>query len=458
MNLTFGTDGWRGKIGDVFTDSNLSIVTQATCDYLLSIDSNRFVAIGYDNRFRSEQYAQIVAEIFSSNGFEVLLSDEAVSTPVVSYITNRFKTSLGICITASHNPPEYNGYKIKENFGGSALSSTIDQIIPFLGKTLPKNGDSRKITKIDFTAEYFVNLRQMFDLQKIASHFKDTPVNLNYMHGSSSGYIGEVFKNIYLPTLEYNMDRNVLFGGFNPEPIPKNMKEFMSLIRSGLGFAFDGDGDRIAGVTSSGEYVNSSQLMAIAIPHLKRRSTASRCAFTVSCSDIAHRVASKEGLQVVATKIGFKHIADLMISKPPVLIGGEESGGIGFINYLPERDGIANALLIMEALAFSGINLDVAISSLEDKFGKLEQRRVDLHVTDPDDIKKSLKELAENPNAFLPTESVDTLDGVKLRLLDQSWIMFRLSGTEPLLRIYAESESSVKTLELIEKGKKFLCR
>lgn len=460
MNIKFGTDGWRGKVGEIFTDENLSIVTQATCDFLKEKDQlNNFVVVGYDNRFRSEQFADIVAEILSSNGFEVLLSNSSVSTPVVSFVTHRFKAALGLCITASHNPPEYNGFKIKENFGGSALTKTIEDIVPLLGKTKPLTGNRTKITKIDLTAEYFTHLRQMFDLNKISSHFQSSPIHLNYMHGSPSGYVGEVLRNIYVPTMEYNLDRNLLFGGTNPEPIPSNMKDFMSGIRTGLGFAFDGDGDRIAAVTSSGEYVNSSQLMALVIPHLRKKSSASKCAFTVSCSDIAHKSAEVNGLNVLTTKIGFKHIADHMLKNGPILIGGEESGGIGFTGYIPERDGIANCLLVLEALASYNVSLEVKLAQLEDQLGVFEQRRRDIIIQSPEKVLEGLKRIKESPDLFSANvSSVEDIDGVKLRLSDGSWIMFRQSGTEPVLRIYAESEESRKTENLIIKGANLLCQ
>lgn len=458
MTIQFGTDGWRGKIGDAFTDANLKTVTQATCDYIRNekSDSN-YVIVGYDNRFRSEEYAQIVAEIFSANGFEVLLSSKAVSTPVISFVTKRFNAALGICITASHNPPSYNGYKIKEPFGGSALTSTINSITPYLKTAVPKAGNRKSITVIDLTTEYFHNLGALFDLTRIASHFQSLPIHLNYMHGSASGYVGEIFRNLYVPTLEYAMNRDPLFGGMNPEPIPSNLKEFMGSVYGGLGFAFDGDGDRICAVTKTGKYISSSQMMALLIPHMAKRSGASRAIFTVSCSQVAHKAATKNGLEVSQSKIGFKYIADQMLAGPKVLIGGEESGGIGFAGYLPERDGIANCLLFLEMIANSGMPLELLLEELDEEFGPHFQDRVDLVVGNPEEAAAKIERLKNHPEDLVKNVThLETIDGLKLYREDGSWLMLRQSGTEPVVRIYAESSSSSQTDALLEIGRKFL--
>lgn len=458
MTIKFGTDGWRGKIGDVFTDANLKLVTQATCDYLKNEkQGSNYVVVGYDNRFRSEEYAQIVAEIFSTNGFEVLLSSRAVSTPVISFVTKRFNAALGICITASHNPPAYNGYKIKESFGGSALSSTIEKITPYLGVSSPKMGNRKAITVIDLTTEYFETLGSLFDLTKIASHFQSVPIHLNYMHGSAAGYVGQVFKNLYIPTLEYALNRDPLFGGMNPEPIPSNLKEFMGGVHNGLGFAFDGDGDRICAVAKPGHYVSSSQMMALMIPHMLKRSGASRAIFTVSCSQIVHKVADKYGLDVQLSKIGFKHIADQMLEGPKVLIGGEESGGIGFAGYLPERDGIANCLLFLEMIANTGKPLELLLEELDEEFGPHFQDRIDLTVSNPEEAASKVEQLKTSPEALVKNVTkLETIDGLKMYREDGSWIMLRQSGTEPVVRIYAESSNPSLTSSLLEAGKKFL--
>ena len=462
MTIKFGTDGWRGKIGDTFTDANLKVVAQATCDFLLNQPrSNDFVVIGYDRRFRSEEYAALVADIFASNGFEVLLSIEPVSTPVVSFVTNRFKASLGICITASHNPPQYNGYKIKENFGGSALTSTIEKVIPYLKKAEDRQysyGNSKKISKIDMTADYFANLRSLFNLDTIAYHFRDMPVHLNYMHGSSAGYVGEIFKGNYIPTYEYNLNHDPYFGGFNPEPIPANLVDFLRDVRSGAGFAFDGDGDRIAAATPTGRFVSSSQLMALLIPYLSQKHSANRVVSTVSCSSVIKAVASRHRIDMTTTKIGFKYIADEILKGPPVLIGGEESGGIGFYGYLPERDGIANCLLVLDALTTMNTTLEAAIEDLDEEYGSYFQDRIDLHLPKIDDAVHKKISLFESEPSFLIKNpvTVENTDGIKVTSEDGSWLMIRPSGTEPVVRLYAESSDKKKTSELLERTRSFL--
>jgi len=458
MTIKFGTDGWRGKIGEEFTDSNLRIVTQATADYLKDKEgSGKLVVIGYDSRFRSEEYASIVAEIFSSNGFEVLLSDSPVSTPVVSFVTNRFKAALGVCITASHNPPYYNGYKIKESFGGSALTSTINNVTPYLGKNRENLGNKKNITKLDLTTEYFQHLRSIFDLTRISSFFQSFPIHLEYMNGSAAGYVGEVFKELYVPTLEYSLNRDPLFGGVNPEPIPANLKGFISGVRAGVGFAFDGDGDRICAVSHTGRYVSSSQLLALLMRHMKKRHNANRVVCTVSCSTTVHKMATSLDLNLEVVPVGFKHIADKMLAPPTVLIGGEESGGIGFAGYLPERDGIANCLLTLEMLAHSSKSLETLVEDMELDFGQSYQDRIDLHLEDPVKAKTFRANLRENPEAFFSNvKSIVTIDGIKVNLSNNSWIMFRQSGTEPLMRIYAESDNEVLTKKLLATGKAFL--
>lgn len=456
MTIKFGTDGWRGKIGDIFTDANLGLVAQATADFLNTRPlRNTTVIVGYDNRFRSEEYADIVAEIFSSNGFDVLLSDQAVSTPVVSFVTHQFKAALGICITASHNPPQYNGFKIKEAFGGSALTKTINQLAPHLGVNEAKRGFRGRISKVDLTTEYFNNLRGLFDLTRIASFTESFPIHLEYMHGSAAGYVGEVFSNLYVPTLEYSLNRDPLFGGNNPEPIPSNLREFIKGIRTGVGFAFDGDGDRISAVTNKGKYVSSSQLLALLMGHMTKRHNSKRAICTVSCSDLVQKQAEKLSLDLEITPVGFKYIADKMLESPAVLIGGEESGGIGFAGYLPERDGIANCLLLLEMCAQAGKPLEVMLEDLELEFGHFYQDRLDLHLKDPKKTENLLDELSASPERFFPnTTGLVAIDGLKLYLNDDSWIMFRQSGTEPVLRVYAESESEAKTKELLAKGAK----
>jgi len=457
MSIIFGTDGWRGKIGREFTDENLLLVSQTICDYLKDQDlKNNFIIVGFDNRFRSEEYAETVANLFSANGFQVILSTEPVSTPVVSFVTNRFKAALGLCVTASHNPPYYNGLKIKENFGGSALNSTIDGIKPYLQNAKPVIGNDRNVTRVDLKVEYISNLKKMFDIDKIANYFNEHLIHLNYMHGSSSGYFRQIFSELYVPIMEYSLNRDVLFGGVNPEPIPNNLTDFINCVYKGVGFAFDGDGDRIAGVLPNSRFVSSGQLLSCLVPYLTYKSNANKAVFTVSCSDLPSKVAKSVGLDVEITKIGFKHIADKMINGDPVLIGGEESGGIGFIGYIPERDGIAVALLVLEMIATARMPLGVILDDLEEEFGTHIQDRVDLTVKNPQLTLDKIKNLERSPELLIKsTTNVDSTDGVKI-IVPGGWFMVRQSGTEPVVRVYAESDSIEKTQLLIKRASEFI--
>jgi len=449
--IKFGTDGWRAIIARDFTFKNLEKVVLAHAEVLKRRGLKR-VVVGYDNRFMSENFAREVATLFYSEGFEVNLFPKSVSTPAVSWSVKYKNFDNGIVITASHNPPIYNGYKIKESFGGAATPEFIKEVESLIGKVEAEkeHGGEGKLTEEDYTDEYIEAVRALVNLDLFKE--RDIKVIHDPMFGSAIGYLSTALKGTKVSVLEIHSYRDPLFGGHSPEPVEKNAKTLMEKVRAEgafCGIMNDGDGDRVALVDEKGEFVNSQLIYALLMLHLlENKGLKGVVVKTVSTTYLADRIAKEFGVEIVETPVGFKNINAVILERNDVIFGGEESGGYGFPYFTPERDGLLSALYLLEMFLLKNKTPSETIKELFERFGEAYYRRVDLPVT-PEE-KEKLETLKVNPPSTLggvKVEKVKTIDGLKLIFENEGWLLVRPSGTEPLLRIYCEMPS----VELREK-------
>lgn len=472
MSIRFGTDGWRGIIAEDFTFENVERVSQAVADFLRSdaIDHNKdwkdvidreTVVVGYDRRFLSEQFARRAAEVIAASGFRVLFFDCDYPTPFVSYeIVHRGLTG-GIVITASHNPPEFNGFKFKAPFGGSAAPAVTREFETRLSTTVPRKItfergiEEQKIQRISLTPAYGEHIRSLVNLDELRA--AGVTVIVDPMHGSGGRWVESFLSGGACHVITIRADRDARFGGVHPEPVPQSLRELSERVRAEgalCGLATDGDADRVGAVHDTGEYMNTHQILAILLLHLARnRGWTGGVVRTFSQSIIVKRIAESLGFELYETPIGFKYIAELMRTRD-ILVGGEESGGIGVKGHIPERDGVLNSLLLFEAIVASGQKSSQLIRTIWKEFGEFHYDRKDLRIA----ISKGkdlVERLAGNtPSTFAGerVENVQTLDGAKLVFGDESWILFRQSGTEPVLRIYSEATTQARVEQLLTAG------
>jgi phosphomannomutase len=453
--IKFGTDGWRGIISDNFTFKNVRRVAQAIADYYNNVTRAQVkMAVGFDTRFLSEKYAEIVAEVLSQNSVEVILSDRAIPTPMLSFAVRHRKLTAGVMITASHNPGEYNGIKIKTASGGAAGLEVTREVERLLAKSsrVPLTQPAKDVVKLDLSRDYVKFLRSYIDLKKIKNaRFR---VLIDVMHGSGNGFIAEVLKGTKVKLEFLRRERNPWFGGLRPEPVVENLKETIDKMRKekfDLCLVLDGDADRIAAVVPGGIFVSPQKILGLLTLHLfEDRKMRGGVVKTIVGTNLLDNLTKALGLRLYETPVGFKYISSLMDTED-ILVGGEEAGGIGFKNYIPERDGTLAGLLLLEMMVYRKKNMLKILDEMEKKFGKYYYLREDLQIRNPiinitsfKGIKKILdKEVVE----------VKDYDGVKLICSDRSWLMFRGSGTEPIMRIYAESKSLTKSKKLLELGK-----
>lgn len=461
-NIRFGTDGWRGVIGRDFTFANVEIVAQAIADYMESQKpSSRQVLLGYDCRFMAGQFARRTGEVLAGNGYQPELLDRPYPTPYVSFEVKRRNLPGGIMVTASHNPPEFCGIKFKAPFGGSATPAVVKEIEGRLHQTPPRRmnpaslAKAFRITKTAPCNEYFQHIKSLIDFRAIQK--AKLRVVADAMHGAGQDLLEKILSEYGIDCVSIRHTPDPLFGGVFPEPMEENLGALREAIRShqaSLGLATDGDADRLGVMDGEGNYVNTHQVLALLTLHLVRqRGWKGKVVKTFSQSILIERICQSLGLSWEVVPIGFKNIADLML-REDVLIGGEESGGVGIKNHIPERDGILVNLLMLEAVAQAGCGLKEMVLALWREFGEFHFERRDLHV--PLDFGRELVERlkAAPPKHFagLRLERVDTLDGTKLVFEDESWILFRQSGTEPLLRIYSEAGSPAQVNRMMDEG------
>lgn len=461
--IKFGTDGWRAVIADEFTFSNLERVAQAYADFLsqdkepLSARESALVIVGFDRRFLSEQFAQRAAQIMSGSGFRVALFADAQPTPLISWAVKDLHAVGGIVITASHNPAIFNGFKIKASWGGSADPETTRAVESLVDLSPPKKtqlaNDPQPLESA--TTTYRQQIASYIDLERI----KQTAgkVIVDPMHGSAGRWVEGFLQNGNLQVETIRDFRDPLFGGVNPEPIDQNLALLKRrVIESGamVGLATDGDADRVGAVDERGQTMTMHDVVPLMLLHLARqRKMSGAVVVTVSQSVLTKRIASAMGLKLYETAIGFKYIAELMLTED-ILIGAEESGGIGVKGHIPERDGILNSLLFLESIVIAGKAPSQMLADLHREFGEFRFGRRDIHMP-VSRGQELVARLSENPPAKIGDYTVAgilTTDGAKVLFNDESWLLFRQSGTEPVLRIYSEATSFEKRDTLLDAG------
>lgn len=458
-SIKFGTDGWRAIIADTFTFENVRIAAQATAEYLKTVkDTERTVFIGYDGRFLSSRFARAAAEVIAGNGLRVFLMDRAYPTPYVSFEVRRRRCAGGIVITASHNPPAFNGFKVKAWFGGSATPDITAEIEKRLGRS-PVESSSEGIEMVAPEPHYFDHLRSLVDWERVrTSRLK---VVVDSMHGSGGKILETLLRDTSCTVETMRGDLDPLFGGINPEPMMPQLEPLAARVvatKSDVGLATDGDADRLGVVDERGRFLNTLQVLPLLLLHVYRnKGWRGSVARTFSQSQIVPRIAKRLGLVCHERPIGFKNIGEIMLTEE-VLIGGEESGGVGLSRHLPERDGTFVNLLFLDLLATSGKTCTQLIQDMWQEFGEFHFDRRDLHVPIPagQAVVQSFRTRPPALFAGRPVIRVETLDGSKVFLEKDSWILFRQSGTEPLLRVYCEAPSAPAVQDILSAGLKLV--
>jgi phosphomannomutase len=455
VSIRFGTDGWRGVIADDFTFERVRATAQAIADLIREEGATAApVPVGHDVRFLSRRFAEAVAGVLEGNGIATTLPDAPVTTPMVSCQVVAAGAPLGVCITASHNPPEWNGLKVKAAFGGSAPPELTARLESLVGRRTPRAGRAPE-RRHTYLPAYVPRLQAVVDLQALRR--AGLRVVVDSMHGAGGRIVEDLLRGGSTRVTTLRAGPDVLFGGSAPEPRPENLALLAREVlrrRAHLGFATDGDADRVGVVDERGRVVSPLKVFALLAVHLiEARGWRGGIARTFANTLLAERIARRHGLPFHDLPIGFKHIARLMLERD-ILIGGEESGGIGVKRFLPERDGILVGLLLMEMRAAAGRGLGRSLESLEKEYGRYAYRRVDLPLP-PGRARQAVARLLQSPPrrlAGVVVRGVDPLDGVKLLLGDEGWILFRGSGTEPLLRVYCEARTGALVERLIRAG------
>ncbi|MBE9208193.1 phosphoglucomutase/phosphomannomutase family protein [Nostoc sp. LEGE 06077] len=453
--IKFGTDGWRGVIGEEFTFERLALVApvaaQVLYDTYYSTVGSRTIIVGYDRRFMAEDFARAVADAVTAVGFDVLLSESFAPTPAFSWAAKQLNALGALVITASHNPGSYLGLKVKGYFGGSVSPEVTKDIEASLSQGVEKAATPGKLEKFDPWPSYTKGLEGKVDITKIRGAIAsgNLTVFADVMHGAAAGGLARLLGD---QVKEINSNRDPLFGGGAPEPLPKYLSGLFEVIKShkqtnpsGLtvGLVFDGDCDRIAAVDQDANFLSSQILIPILIDHLTlRRGFTGEIIKTVSGSDLIPRVAALHNLSLFETPVGYKYIADRMLVAQ-VLLGGEESGGIGYGSHIPERDALLSALYVLEAVVESGRDLGEYYSYLQQQANfSSAYDRIDLPLASMEVRSRLLQQLQTQPLTEIAGKVVtdcQTIDGYKFRLADNSWLMIRFSGTEPVLRLYCEA-------------------
>ena len=447
--IRFGTDGWRAIIAKDFTVENVSRVAYATAEWTLNNFKNPSVVIGHDCRFGGKLFVETAVKVFVSKGIKVHLAKSFISTPMISMGVKELKASIGVVITASHNPPEYNGYKLKGYFGGPLSSEKVEEVeslIPSEDKIYLNQVDINlqikkgNINIVDLEKMYLDRVKSSFDLDAIKNS------GLNFAYDAMYGAGQNVMKKLFPDMTFLHCDYNPSFNDQAPEPIDKNLTEFSELIKNrkniAAGLATDGDADRIGLYNSKGEFVDSHHIILLLLLYLyKYKNLKGKVVVAASTTPRVVKLAEKWGLDHDTVKVGFKYIAGQMVNED-VLIGGEESGGIAIKGHIPERDGIWMGLVLFEYMAKSGKTLEELINEVYELVGEFKYCRDDLHIEEK--LKNSIVKKCNNNefNSFGEYEvlKVDKTDGFKFILRDEQWLMIRPSGTEPVLRCYAESK------------------
>lgn len=466
MSIKFGTEGWRAVIAEEFTAENVRRVTQAIAEDTLEragggAAPSVTLAVGHDTRFLSDYFARAVCEVLAGNGISSMVTDRPVPTCAVSRYVVAKRLPSGIMVTASHNPAIYNGIKVKESYGGSATGERVASIEARLERAAVKRVpfdealNAGTIIRVGMVSEYLQGIKSFIELSAIRR--APLRVLVDSMHGTGGRLIEGLLKGGRCRVDTLHGDPDPLFGGQAPEPIASHLAELRGAVkqrRAAVGIANDGDADRLGIVGPDGTWLNPGQVMCVLLTHLvDTRAASGAVVKTVSNTMMINRLTEALGLRLIEVPVGFKHVAKLMLTDD-ILIGGEESGGIGIKGYLPERDGIVNGLLLLEAMAMRRQTLSAIMRELERAYGQWWYGRRDLHLnhSQVDRLFQRLASAAPEEMAGLSVARVGTLDGVKLIARDDSWLLFRRSGTEPIVRIYAETPQKGRLARLLEFG------
>ena len=457
--IKFGTDGWRGVIAEDFTFANARIVAHAIARYVVrGEDARKGVLIGYDHRYSSDRIAASVADAITSTGTPVWLADKPCPTPAISYLVRHQQAAGGIVITASHNPYRWNGMKYKASYGSSALPSIVAQIEQELKGVLEKGVPPlppRKdlVYSLEPRAPYLDALEKLLDwkrLREAGLRFVSDP-----MHGSAAGLLPKLFRRNGIDCDEIRGTRDPRFGGVHPEPIEPHIDALRQAVLAGkydAGFCADGDGDRIGAIDRTGTFVNPHQIFALLVWHLAgTRNLPGDIAKTFSVTKLIDKLAAKFNRKLHEVPIGFKYICELMLEQN-ILIGGEESGGIGTSLYLPERDATVSALFLAELMAWHGKSLGELLASLHAEFGEYHYGRVDLDLR-PGQKEKAIAHFSSRKLSRVldhPVVRRENLDGIKVYFGEAGWVMVRASGTENLLRVYSETDKPETTRRVLD--------
>ena len=466
-SIKFGTDGWRGVIADDFTFENVRRVASAIAAYTRKHeDASRGLIVGYDTRFASQNFAQAAAEVLANAGIPVKLAKDYSPTPAISLAVKEHNAAGGVVITSSHNPWNWNGVKFKGRFGGSATPQIIKKIEAELCAASASNHPEAQVEQLDLKQSYVETISRFVDLDLIAkAGFKFA---VDSMYGSGRGVLAGIFAAHNVSHVAIRQELNPAFPGINPEPIEPHVALLQQTVvkeKCHAGFATDGDADRIGAVDENGNFVDSHKIFTVLLRWLlERKKWPGDVVRAFNTTRMLDRIAARHGRKLYECAIGFKYIADLMMERE-ILIGGEESGGIGYSRFLPERDGILNSLMLANVMAEERKPLGQLVAGLQHEFGPHFYGRLDLHI--PDEIKQSaLQRVSASQTTRLGHHNIlkkENLDGIKL-FLDaptpnrgaEAWVLFRASGTEPLLRIYSEAASPVLVQEILAAAKSFV--
>jgi phosphomannomutase len=467
QEIKFGTDGWRGIIADDFTFENVRRVAGAIASYVQKYENaNGGVIVGYDARFASPQAARVVADVIAAAGIPVKLANDYTPTPAVSYAVKQQRAAGGVMVTSSHNPWNWNGVKFKANFGGSATPAIMKKIEEELAAgTVPK-GSKAAVEEVDLKRDYVAAVCAFAGMDLIAkTKFKFA---VDAMHGSGRGVVPGIFAESGVQCIAIRQELNPLFPGINPEPIQPHTRMLQDTVvreKCDAGLAIDGDADRIGAVAEDGTFVDSHKIFCVLLRWLlERKKWPGEVVRAFNTTGMIDRIAAKHRRRLHETPIGFKYVADLMMERE-ILMGGEESGGIGYSRFLPERDGVLNSVLLANVMAEEGKPLGQLVADLQREFGPHYYGRSDLHI--PENMKQSAIQRARADG----TQSLgryrvlkkEQMDGVKF-FLDaptngngaNAWVLFRASGTEPLLRLYTVASSPELVSEFLRVGETFV--
>ena len=449
--IKFGTDGWRAVVGKDFNEENVRTVTKAIGKYVYdNFGLDKEIIVGYDPRNMALEYAEQSAEQLAEYGFKVFISKKVIPTPVLAYNAKHLN-ACAVMFTASHNPPEYLGIKFIPDYAGPATSEITDELMYNLHANFKTLGNG-SVTKYNFAPDYFAHIEKLIDFKKIKTFEKN--IIFDGLYAASIGYFDKLLDINEIKYDSLHMFHDTNFGGGMPEPKPKYLKELIEKVKStpnSVGFANDGDSDRFGVINENGEYVSPNEIISILLMHLKKHKNYSGTLVkTVGASLLLNKVAEKLGVEVIETAVGFKHVGEAMRRFNPI-IGGEESGGLSIQGHIPEKDGILANLLVLEAMAYANKSLVELQKDLYDFVDcKFYNDRIDKRLENVEEIKPVLEKYKNKAEiGDFKVKSIDTKDGVKLYFDDDSsWVLVRPSGTEPLLRIYFESDSVEKLEKL----------